>query len=78
VALYGGRCACPGCLVTRPEFLTLDHVNDDGAAHRRSLGGRTFTSPVLTDAMKRHQPDRYQLLCANCNMTKGRHSCVGS
>src|SRR5882762_2207450 len=25
VAAYGGRCACLGCTVTEPEFLTIHH-----------------------------------------------------
>src|SRR5262252_4538483 len=35
IAAYGGECAC--CGETEPVFLTLDHVNGDGAAHRRSM-----------------------------------------
>lgn len=32
---YGERCAC--CGETERLFLTLDHVNNDGAEHRRSI-----------------------------------------
>jgi hypothetical protein len=34
IAAYGGRCAC--CGEFERDFLTLDHVNNDGAEHRRS------------------------------------------
>ena len=76
VEMYGGKCVCPGCGEDRPIMLSIDHVRDDGALHRRSLGGKTATTPVRTDAARQYQPEKYQLLCHNCNMTKGRHSCL--
>ena len=33
---YGGKCAC--CGESRLGFLTISHVNNDGAAHKRALG----------------------------------------
>ena len=30
------HCQCPGCKTTFIEFLQLDHVNGDGAAHRKA------------------------------------------
>ncbi len=37
---YGGnKCAC--CkIIKRTEFLTLDHINNDGAEERRTLNGK--------------------------------------
>src|SRR3990167_2513529 len=32
---YGGRCACCGEL--EPKFLAIDHINNDGAVHRKIL-----------------------------------------
>lgn len=37
IAAYGGRCAC--CGEATPEFLSIDHVNNDGAQHRREING---------------------------------------
>src|SRR6266487_243530 len=34
---YGHACVC--CGETRGEFLAIDHVNNDGAVHRREIGG---------------------------------------
>jgi len=31
------RCSFPGCAVTDLDMLTLDHINDDGAEHRRKI-----------------------------------------
>lgn len=64
---YGGRCA--NCHETEPNFLELDHVNNDGAAHRRELGGK---QGVDRWAIKNGFPDRLQLLCANCHEAKTR------
>jgi hypothetical protein len=73
---YGGaKCAC--CGETRLYFLTLDHVNGDGALDR--AGGRdTGMSGNKTYNRLRSlgYPDRerYQVLCFNCNCAKGVNS----
>src|ERR1041385_1812716 len=38
LAHYGTRCVC--CGERNPRLLTLDHIQDDGAAHRRTVGTR--------------------------------------
>ncbi len=76
-AAYGNKCAC--CGESNPLFLTIDHVYNDGAKQRRSLtkhrkiGGQTLD---FYRWLKRQgfPKDRYQLLCANCNMGKHRNS----
>jgi hypothetical protein len=69
---YGGKCAC--CGETEPAFLALDHVGDDGRAHRASLamnGAREAPNHVVYgDVIKRGFPPTFQLLCHNCNMGK--------
>ncbi len=70
VAAYGGRCACPGCDVTEQAFLTVDHIENDGAEHRRNIGrfgGIQFYRYLRAQGFPR---DRYQLLCWNCNLAK--------
>lgn len=67
---YGGQ-VCNCCGETTFEFLSIDHVNNDGAQHRRELGhsGRT-----LYGWLKKNQyPPGFQVLCFNCNMAKGLH-----
>src|ERR1700759_3250988 len=32
---YGGKCVC--CNESISEFLTIDHINNDGTEHRKSL-----------------------------------------
>lgn len=70
IEAYGSRCACPRCDITQAEFMTLDHVNNDGATDRRSIGrmgGIQFYRYVRDQG---YPQDRYQLLCWNCNLTK--------
>lgn len=70
-AAYGGYvCAC--CGEKEPKFLTLDHVNNDGAAHRRSITGKRHSAGTHTYEwlLKRGFPPGYQILCMNCNHGK--------
>lgn len=67
---YGGKCAC--CSTDIREFLEVDHINNDGAEHRRSLGGeagREFYWWVVNNNF----PNNLQLLCSNCNLAKYRY-----
>jgi len=67
---YGGKCAC--CKEEEITFLTLDHINNDGAAHRiklfgkRVVGGQRFYSWLK----KNDYPADIQVLCFNCNIGK--------
>lgn len=66
-AAYGGyECNC--CGETMPEFLQIDHVNNDGAEHRRQIKA----SGGIYSWLKRNGfPQGFQVLCANCNYAKG-------
>lgn len=64
---YGTRCAC--CGETEPLFLTVDHMNDDGYIHRKTIR----SSSIYRWLVKNKFPDGFQLLCWNCNCAKGIH-----
>lgn len=76
---YGRTCAC--CGLDEVVFLTFDHVNNDGAAHRRELYGpakdggrpRGGTYTFLRWLINNGFPDSIQLLCANCQLGKVRN-----
>ena len=65
---YGGCCAC--CGETTPDFLTLDHINNDGAEHRRQIIGSRGGSVIYRWAHVNNYPPVLQLLCYNCNCSK--------
>jgi hypothetical protein len=68
---YGDRCTC--CGETDPAFLTLDHVNNDGAAHRRALGTNSGHAVYRWLRDRGFPQEGFQLLCWNCNHAKYAH-----
>jgi Fe-S cluster biogenesis protein NfuA len=66
VAHYGGKCAC--CGESTYEFLEIDHINNDGAQHRK-ITGRHVTSWII----RNNYPTDLRLLCANCNRSIARY-----
>lgn len=66
-AAYGGKCVC--CGESNPAFLTIDHVNEDGAAHRKALNAQAGLY-IYDWLRKQGYPDGFQLLCFNCNCAR--------
>lgn len=68
IRAYGGHCVC--CGEAAYEFMTIDHVFNDGAQHRKELkrSGYTFYYWLKSQG---YPQDRFQLLCMNCNAAKG-------
>lgn len=62
ISAYGGRCEC--CGETEHAFLTIDHINNDGARHRQEI-----KTTRLYVWLERHgyPKDGFRLLCFNCN-----------
>lgn len=62
---YGHACAC--CGESTYEFLTIDHVHNDGHLDRK----QGFRGPkLLRKIVAENYPDHYQILCYNCNGAK--------
>lgn len=64
IAAYGGECLC--CGEKDWHFLSLDHINNDGAKHRREVGA----SGVYKWAIDNKFPPTLRILCFNCNMAR--------
>jgi 5-methylcytosine-specific restriction endonuclease McrA len=62
--IYGHTCV--RCGFDDKRALTLDHKNNDGNIERAELGERG----VYRKAKSSYQPDRYQILCMNCQFIK--------
>ena len=60
---YGNKCVC--CGEAERLFLELDHVNNDGAEHRRGVG-----TNLMGWIIRNNFPNTIQLLCKNCNWGK--------
>jgi hypothetical protein len=64
------HCQCPGCDVTFIEFLQLDHVNGDGARHRKENKLGTGGPRLWRWVRAQGYPEGFQVLCRNCNGAK--------
>lgn len=60
---YGGRCTC--CGESEPSFLTFDHLEGGGGAHRRqdSLARKNISRWLIEQGY----PPEFQILCMNCH-----------
>lgn len=72
---YGGECKC--CGEDGLPFLAMDHINGDGAAHRRELMRASGTTSAKSGEgfyrwlRDNNFPEGYQVLCHSCNLAKG-------
>lgn len=67
---YGGKCAC--CGETERGFLTIDHVNNDGANQRKTLPSDRLPAWLVRNGF----PEGYQILCWNCNCGRANNGGV--
>jgi hypothetical protein len=67
LAAYGGHCVC--CGESTPEFLSIDHINGGGSAHRRSINRYIYRFLKETGFPK----NEFRLLCYNCNMARAKY-----
>jgi hypothetical protein len=69
---YGRECAC--CGEIEMLFLSIDHINGDGAIHRKEIG--KSPDALYRWIVKNNFPDTFEILCRNCNW--GRHANHGT
>lgn len=62
-----GSMSCKICGEKDIDLLALDHINNDGASHRRETSKHVYDWLV-----KNNFPEGYQILCFNCNIKKQR------
>lgn len=73
ISHYGNGCAY--CGENLFVFLTIDHVNNDGAKHRQHVrrNSRIQTGFNIGAWLRRNKyPEGFQVLCVNCNHAKSR------
>lgn len=65
---YGGKCFC--CGENKLEFLVINHVNGGGNKERKQITSyRSFITKIIKDNF----PNKYNLLCHNCNSSFGHY-----
>lgn len=67
--VYGNKCAC--CNEREQAFLEVDHIENDGADHRRKLKAKKLYKWLEQNNWPK---EGFQLLCCNCNNAKSRYS----
>lgn len=67
-----GDLCCNCCGVRNYKFLTLDHINGGGNKHRKEIGV-TGGFDYWYWFIKNDFPEGFQVLCYNCNCSKGFH-----
>lgn len=67
------RCANPYCQHSEPytdvRALVIDHIYGNGCVERRQVNGEIARYKLI-----RQHPERYQVLCANCNAIKAKEN----
>lgn len=79
-AALGGECVC--CGENKEEFLSIDHIHNDGSKERRIKEGLRYTHTYYLKVESAFRwgsyqdikdvLERYQLMCHKCNQSKAR------
>jgi hypothetical protein len=67
------QCSWPGCLITDPDMMCLDHINNDGNIERAQgsrVAVRTGGAMFMDYLRKQGWPRGYQTLCGGHNLKK--------
>ncbi len=65
-----GKMECARCQEKRLEFLTIDHMKNDGAKHRKELKEKFKHVFFYKWLIENNYPEGYQVLCRECNLDK--------
>ena len=66
-----GKIECAICGFDNIYALCIDHINNDGATHRKKLkSGNRGGFNLYEKLRQQNYPAGLQILCANCNMIK--------
>ena len=69
------QCCWKGCTICDIDMLSIDHIKDDGAEHRRQMSGNrvAFSGKVLYQwLISQGFPEGFQTLCMNHQVKKQR------
>ena len=69
---YGRKCSC--CGETTLQFLTVDHVHNDGYVARKEKQHPVDAAGFYRWLVRNNFPKEFQLLCMNCNFGKSRNN----
>ena len=66
------KCQC--CGETEYDFMTLDHINNDGGKRRKESKQESNPVGFILEYYRKYKkyPEDWQVLCMNCNHSKGK------
>ncbi len=67
----GYRCVC--CGESEQDFLTIDHMRGNAKNTQKTLGTPRAGYPLYRWLVRNGFPEGFQVLCMNCNVSKGKH-----
>jgi len=65
-----GEMNCNECGELHYEFLAVDHMDNNGYAHRSSGELKKYSNNIINYLIGNNFPEGYQILCHNCNQIK--------
>lgn len=65
-----GKMCCNCCGENIYEFLTIDHINNNGSQERKRTGSGGHHAYRLI--IKENYPEGFQVLCYNCNCARAK------
>lgn len=71
----GEKIECVFCKESQYEFMSLDHIDGNGAEHRRLNNYESGTSTYLW-AKRNNYPPIFQVACMSCNHARSRRGSV--
>lgn len=69
-SLGGSNTFCNCCGEKEIKFLTIDHLENDGATHRKEIKCHTGAGSFYYWLKRNGYPKGFQTLCMNCNLAK--------
>ncbi len=72
LSFYSPKLECVSCGFNDERALVVDHVENNGMIHKKTINKSGHVSPaqVYADIIKNKYPLGYQVLCWNCNYIK--------
>ena len=70
ISYYSPKLNCQCCGEAELNFLSIDHINNDGYRHKKENNNLKGGTPMYYWIIRNNFPKGFQVLCMNCNFGK--------